>query len=75
MQDFSKTPPWLGGKLPTAPFAANIRLRSRFKQFHRIAVWVFQQNLLTSGAFDNFVAKAHAFPLHFGNARRQIINF
>lgn len=44
------------------------------KQLYRIAVRVFQEDLLTSRAYENLVAKTHTVAFHLRDTRNEILN-
>jgi len=48
---------------------------SRLKEFHWITVRIVKENLLAARANDNFISKAHADLLEFGNAGWQVSDF
>src|SRR5262245_4142451 len=65
----------------TASFAAiesglpcDSSMASRFEQLNRIAVGIFDLNLLPTGAGFHFISKTHACLVQISNARRQILH-
>src|SRR5262245_8710553 len=65
----------------TASFAAiesglpcDSSMASRFEELNRIAVGIFDLNLLPTGAGLHFISKTHACLFQISNARRQILH-
>jgi hypothetical protein len=49
-------------------------LARSLKEFHNIAIGIFEQDLLAAMSDDNIIAEASAGPLHFCHERHQILN-
>jgi len=53
---------------------AELPLCGRLKKLHRIAVWVFHQDLLSPGANDDLIAETDVLLFQLSNTRGQVLH-